>query len=211
MTTPVNEFRIPICLSDPYTGTQDAPDSVTLFYKQGNGNIKFANEEIKNAMGHSPLSGIPSAFPRIDKAVRQIFNECQLGAFRADSDLLNAIKNLMRGVVQLVPLLGNVTLYVFDYVRTNLYFHSKIKVALAQQNGPIMGIAFDGKIVGQFSQAEMEAAFTVKDKAPVKDHLAVFNYSWLTYLGHVYKIDPGTTRLQLAQNLVHKIKTKSLL
>jgi hypothetical protein len=211
MTTTVNEFRIPICLSDPYTGTQDEPDSVSLFYKQENGDIQFANEGIKNALGHSPLLGIPSAFPRIDKAVRQIFKECQLGAFREDSDLLNAIKNLIRGVAQLVPLLGNATLYVFDYVRTNLYFHSQIKTALAQQNGPIMGIAFDGKIVGQFSQVEMEAAFTVKDKIPVEDHLAVLSYSWFSCLWHASKVDAETTRLQLAQNLVRQIKTKTLL
>jgi hypothetical protein len=97
MTTSVSNNNI-IRLNEHYTGVPEQPDSVSLFYKRADGHIEIANEEIANAFGRSPLSGMASALPRIDKAVRQILQ---------GNDLLNAVKNLTRAFIQLVPFLGN--------------------------------------------------------------------------------------------------------
>ena len=158
MTTQSCTHSIPVW--EPYTGTIDQPDSVSIFYRHGNGDkIEIVDESFVNSLGHSPTNML-TALPRISAAFHRILSEpC------------NAIKNLVRGIIQLIPLLGNATLYAFDYVRTNFYFHSQLKAALANQDSPVIGVAFDGKIVASFSPEELARALGSEPN----DHLKSLN------------------------------------
>jgi hypothetical protein len=69
-----------------------------------------------------------------------------------------------------------------------------------------MGIAFDGKIVGQFSKTQFETAV----KGCPENHLTVYNYLWLKLLTDAHDKSPPPTRLQVATSLVQKIKGNRL-
>ncbi len=201
-----------IPLVKTYTGTKDQPDNVSVFYKHGNGEIEIMDEAFVNSMGHSPFL-IITALPRISKAIKKIFKELSLGFSREDSELWNAFKNLARGGAQCIPLLGNATLYVFDYFRTNFYFHPKIKAALANENKSIMGFAFDGKVVAQFSPEELESCFRATNTSQTEnlnDSLVTLYYIWIRSLQVIHDKHSSTTRLELAQDLERRIKAGSL-
>lgn len=193
MTTQVSLQRTEMCI--PYTGTVDQPDSVSLFYKHSDGHVEIANEEIMNSLGYNPVN-MALAIERIKEASQRMWKE----------DSLNAVQNFVRAIVQLVPLLGNAALYAFDYVRTNFYFHHKVKQALANQQQPVMGIAFDGKIVASFSEEEFSRALKNPD-----NNMAVFNYLWLALLTDAHKKDPMPSRLQLAEKLQANIRANTTL
>ncbi len=197
-----------IPLVKTFTGTKDQPDNVSIFYKDANGKIEIMDEAFVNSMGHSPFLMI-TALPRINKAIKQIFKELSLGFSREDSELWNAFKNLARGGAQLVPLLGNAILYVLDYFRTNFYFHPKIKAALASENNPVMGFAFDGKVVATFSPEELKSFFNRSHTSQTEDYevsLAHLYTGWLVTLQETQNNSNTDTRLELVQDLERRIK-----
>ena len=150
-----------------------------------------------------------TAVLRIQEAVNQVFEEINLGFSREDSELWNAFKNLARGGAQLLPLLGNAILYVLDYFRTNFYFHPKIKAALASENNPVMGFAFDGKVVATFSPEELKAFFNRSHTSETKDYdvsLAHLYTGWLVTLQETQNNSNTDTRLELVQDLERRIK-----
>jgi hypothetical protein len=158
--TCTNSNREWLPLLKPYTGTKDQPDTVSIFYKHGGseGKIEIADEGIVNLNEYSVAQldkyspfAFTMAVVRVEEAVKLIFEEFRLGISRENSDLWNAFKNLVRGALLFIPLLGNVTLYLHDKARNHFCFHSQIKTTLARQNQPLLGIAFDGKIIVQFS------------------------------------------------------------
>ncbi len=206
-----NPYSIPLVRY--YTGTKDQPDNVSIFYKDKNGNIDIKDENVANSMGHKPFS-MNTAVLRIQEAVNQVFEEINLGFSREDSDLWNAFKNLARGMVQLFPLVGNATLYVFDYFRTNFYFHPKIKATLASENSPVMGFAFDGKIIATFSPEEMNASIkrsaSSSNTEGLHDPLVTLEYIWTESILVELKAKSTFTRLELAQDLERRIKAGSL-
>src|ERR1700722_298160 len=102
-----------------YTGTTDQPDVVSIFLKSGHKpvEVKIKDEQITNALGYSPLEFL-SAIPRIGKAAKILFQELARGTcFNQNSEFWNAFKNFSRGIVQLVPFIGNAVLYLHDLAR----------------------------------------------------------------------------------------------
>jgi hypothetical protein len=106
--------------------------------------VEIIDEQIANSLGHSPKNFI-SAIPRISEAVKIIFQEIKCGScFNENSEFWNALKNGVRGIIQLVPLLGNAILFTYDKLRITLYIHPKIETELSNQQ-EVVGMAFDGK------------------------------------------------------------------
>jgi hypothetical protein len=189
-------------LSVPYTGTKDQPETVSLFLTQGD-QVEFYDEAIINSLGHSPFEWL-TAIERIKKAAHKIWEEIALGVGRENSAFGNACNNLIRGVVQLVPILGNGALYLFDHLRTNFQFHPWIKTVLTAipRSESVMGIAFDGSIVAQFPTHKFlnqlgrnpTASTPQGDKGP----LALLAYTWISVL---QKSSGKLTRLQCAKKI----------
>lgn len=157
----------------PYTGTKDEPDTVSLFFKNSQNKIFFRVENIHDALNYNPLNFV-TAIRRIQEAVHKIF----LSLRGKERDLWNATKNLTRGVVALIPLAGNAALYLYDRIRTRFYTHCIIKKALSNQNGPLLGIAFDGKIIKTFTLNQLSTALKGQPSNP----LGSFHYLWLRVL-----------------------------
>jgi len=194
----------------PYTGTRHQPDAVSVFFKYGKGRdeIKIADETIVNSLGHSPLHFI-TAIPRITKAVKKIFKILK-GVSYETRELWNAFKNLARGTIQLIPCAGNVTLFAYDLIRTNLYFHPKIKTALADEKEPVMGIAFDGKVVVKFSSEAMKSILSDKSKKSIDEthdsSLVTLQYMWLALLSKASENKSTCSRFELTQKLKNHLE-----
>ena len=174
-----------------YTGTPDQPDVVSIFLKSGE-NIKIADEQIVNAMGHSPIDFI-TAFPRIEKAAKIMLKEIKQGTcFKAESEFWNAFKNGIRGIVQLVPLLGNAILWAYDGLRTTCSIHPKIKTAIAEQQN-VIGVAFDGKPVMTIPLNEVSSKY--------EEPFSVANYCWAGLLKRRFEEGSKLTRRELIEDL----------
>jgi hypothetical protein len=155
------------------------------------------DEAIVNSIGYAPLE-FTTAIARVNNAVKQIFKEFSLGISRENSELWNAFKNLVRGGLQFIPLLGNAALYLYDKARNHFCFHPHIKTALASQNQPLLGIAFDGKVVVSFSLDELAARLGSKIDSPP---LRVLYSTWIILLQKTGAQESAQTRLQLAGRL----------
>lgn len=193
-TATANRFAGPI--SVPYSGTDDQPDTVSLFFKNDQNQIFIEDENIHAALNYNPLK-FSSAIWRIEEAVYKIFR-CMK---RKDNDLWNATKNLTRGVVALIPLIGNAALYLYDRIKTKFYTHPQIKKALKKQNGPILGIAFDGKIITKLSPN----AFSNLLKNQPDNPLVTLNFIWAALIKKNLNDSSKMTRKDLAGNLSETI------
>lgn len=180
----------------PYTGTKDQPDEVSLFFKDDQNRISILYENIHASINYNPLN-FKKAIYRIREAANKIFL-CMRGK---ESDLWNATKNLTRGVVSLIPLIGNATLYLYDRIKTNFYINPKIKNSLSSQDGPILGIAFDGKVIKTFSLNDFSKAL----RGQLENPLAVLNYIWVSLLQKSLNEAPNLNRNQLVDKLAQHI------
>ena len=186
----------------PYTGTSDQPDAVSIFYKDANGSVSIQDEALHNSLDYNPLN-FCHAMDRVQVAAYRIFL-CIQGK---DNDLWNACKNLTRGVVAMIPLVGNGALYLYDTVKSKFFTHPQLTADLKSQTGPILGIAFDGKIVTTFPLEKFNAAM----KGECKEPLPVLTYLWLSLLCRAHKEDaPETTRAKVAIRLADMINARSL-
>lgn len=167
-------------LNHQYTGTLAQPDTVSVFFKSTN-DVKIFDENLINSIHYSPRGYFENLFltaSRIETAAKKIFqgNTEELG---------NALKNLSRAIVQCIPLLGSGLLYVYDKAKSHFYIHPQIKAALAGNNEPVLGFAFDGKIVCTFSRDAFErhlSSFSSSTSGPLHDPHAVLTYMWLKLL-----------------------------
>lgn len=186
-------------LWQPYTGTECQPETVSIFYKCGNGQdkIEIYDEEIVNSLGHSPVNFI-SAIERIQSAAKEIFEILKYGPSEFNDDLPNAFMNLGRGIVQLVPLAGNGVLYIFDKIRTHFFYHSQIKAALANENETVVGIAFDGKIIAKFNSEKLKTA---------DNPLPVASVIWAKLVINGLEKNLPKTRLQLVDTFKKVLAT----
>jgi hypothetical protein len=176
-----------------YTGTKDQPDVVSVFFKPSAGEIHIADEHIVNDLGHSPIEFM-SALHRINNAAKILFQELKQGTL---SEAWNALKNLSRGVIQLVPLLGNGVLYVHDLARLHLSIHPKIKSALSNQEEAVLGIAFDGKPIFTVPPSLL---YPNEERTPAET-LALVNYIWLGMITRTMKNNDNFTRAELAEQM----------
>ena len=163
-----------IPLVKTYTGTANQPDVVSFFFKSRHnpGQVKIVDDEGVNALGHYPKNFV-TAIPRIQKAVKVILQEIKNGTC-FNGEFWNACKNGIRGIVQLVPFLGNLALCVFDRLRATLYVHPKIENELATQQ-EVAGIAFDGKPVFIVSTSNLKPVYQ-----DANDLLTMLNYTWVS-------------------------------
>ncbi len=188
--TQTNTQNYWVPLVKTYTGTPDQPDVVSIFLKSGekNSTVKIADEQIVNEMSHSPLNLI-TAFPRIEKAAKIMFKEIKKGTcFNPESEFWNAFKNGVRGIVQLVPLLGNAILWAYDGLRTTCSIHPKIKTAIAEQQN-VIGVAFDGKPVMTMPLNQVSSKY--------EDPFSVANYCWASLLQRRVEEGSQLTRREL--------------
>lgn len=132
-----------------YSGTKMQPDLITLFTKSGG---VISSDRIlhkHNWIDMVPLVGAFTAIPRIVAAVKSFFHEANQVRFQRNDPHLaecwNAFKNLMRGVVALVPLIGTFSLIWVETIRFARDYMS-LKKSLAMQEN-IIGIAVDGKVI----------------------------------------------------------------
>jgi hypothetical protein len=182
----------------PYTGTKDQPDIVSFFFKNDQNQVFLMHENNHAQLNYNPLNFL-DAICRIIEAVNEIFL-CMRGK---DSDLWNATKNLTRGVVALIPFIGNAALYLYDIIKTNFYTNPKIKNSLSSQCGPIIGIAFDGKVIKTFSMDEFSKGLKRQSDNP----LAKLNYIWISLLQKSLNESPNITREELVNKLTDNIAT----
>jgi hypothetical protein len=194
-----NNCVIPI--AEIYTGTADTPDVVSIFLKSGRKPVvKIEDEQITNALGYSPLEFL-SAIPRIGKAAKILFQELARGTcFNRNSEFWNAFKNFSRGIVQLVPLIGNAALYLHDLARTTFSIHPKINAALSNQQ-QVLGIAFDGKPVFTIPISTVKSRFDLEENTDKKEVLAVVQYAWAAIKQRAIKDRSRSTTRELALQL----------
>lgn len=194
-------------LVNPYTGTSEVPDTVSIFFKSGE-DIEILDESILNTEGYRITRYfhiLPSAIERICAATRAIFAN-----IKGDrDDLWNASKNLVRGTVQLFPIVGGISLYLFDQLKLNFYIHPQIKAALANENEPLLGFAFDGKIITTFTRNQFESFADDGSSRQLDDPLAVFQYGWYDTLEDKLRNHSKETRLQLAVELANRIRQRA--
>jgi hypothetical protein len=205
--TQTNSHNSWIPLVKTYTGTANQPDVVSIYLKSRHypGHIKIVDEQIVNSLSHSPANFI-TAFPRIQKAIRIMFREIeQRTCFNENSEFWNAFKNGMRGIVQLVPLIGNVTLYIYDQLRTALYVHPKLKKELSDQQ-EVLGIAFDGKPVFSIPMSTVNPLYNMESK-DADTVLALVKYIWLSLKVRCIENNSQITTRDLADRLRQMILT----
>jgi hypothetical protein len=193
-----------------YTGTEDHPDVVSIFLNSADqsGTIKRVDEEITNSFGHSPVY-FYLAIPRIVKAVKIMFNElsaCTL--FNPNSEFWNAFKNFTRGIVQLVPLIGNAILYVYDELRKVLFIQPKIKAAMAGTQQPMVGIAFDGKVLFSIPLDTVKNRLSPNTDLNEQGILSLVKYTWCSLKQNALTIHSPITDRGLAEQLLNLINQR---
>lgn len=181
----------------PYTGTKDQPDLVSFFFKNDQNQVALKYENIHATLNYSPIN-FRCAIERIKKSANMIVL-CLKGQ---ENDLWNATKNLTRGLVALVPIIGNIALYVFDKIKINLYVHPKIENSLSSEKGPLLGVSFDGKIIKTLSAEEYPKLFS--GDGP----LEIVNYTWIKWLEEIYKspVASSMTREELINKWIETLQ-----
>lgn len=88
------------------SGSINWPDVVTVFIKDASGQIQMKDEQTYNELSHHPLEFM-NAFRKIKAAAEVIFKEIEARIiFNENSQFSIALKNLGRGSIQLIPLVG---------------------------------------------------------------------------------------------------------
>lgn len=132
-----------------YSGTKIQPDLITVFMKSKGKISDHHVLPIHNWMDLIPFFGVLTAVPRIVAAVKPFFHEAKQIRFQKNDPHLaecwNAFKNLMRGVVALVPLVGTFCLVCVETIRMARDYILIQKSFASQQE--IIGVVVDGKVI----------------------------------------------------------------
>jgi len=168
-----------------YTGTAMQPDVLTMFIKKEHDERPRMQymEPTANVMGKwVPVVGSVIGVARVVNAVKAIF-QC---AFSKDQlpkgALLNGFKNLVRGIVEMIPGAG-LSLVMFDTLRNHFFFSSNIEKQVAKQQN-IAGIAMDGRVICTIDLALLQR---VKQSHPKWEELDFFRAATLNFLKEVEK------------------------
>jgi len=160
-----------------YTGTQAQPDVINVFFKLGEKeHVALVFMPLANFYDWVPILSFFSAIPRIVNSVEIFFRELSQATFQSDNPHLleswNAFKNLIRGSVAIFPIAGNITLFVFDVVRTR-GIYSKIENSLENQQN-VMGVAFEGTSVFTTSEDSLTSIDSPSD--PLREAVYLTNF-----------------------------------
>jgi len=134
-----------------YTGNKNQPDTVMTFVKSETENTPLTRIYLPTAnwMGIMPVMSTFSGIARIIKATKVIFNHISQINFKKNDPHLhecwNGFKNLFRGLVESVPIIGNISLMFFEGIRA-AHYDNKVSQSLKDQSN-IAGIAVDGKVI----------------------------------------------------------------
>ncbi|MBA3239212.1 MAG: hypothetical protein H0T62_12810 [Parachlamydiaceae bacterium] len=126
----------------------DLPESICLFVKGSNGNHDYKAyifESNENYQGRFPVWGTYFGILRVIKAVSSIFEYLSSEKINEEKDYWNEVKNLFRGLIELVPVMGGLALLFYDITKIAIQFKG-----LENQIGnheDIAGIAFEGEIL----------------------------------------------------------------
>lgn len=102
---------------DFYSGTAQNPDDVIIIAKKGDNFVLQNNSCMVNFFNKAPVLGYFGAIARITKATSKIFSGLNKLSL-TNSEKWNAVKNLFRGFLELIPVVGFVSLFIFDMQRT---------------------------------------------------------------------------------------------
>ena len=154
-----------------YTGTEYQPDVLSVFVKSGK-TVEVCHMQASTIwMSFVPILSSFTSIGTIVSAVKRFFEELAQMQFKAnDPHLLecwNAIKNLMRALIAFVPVAGNITLILFEAVRTGIIVHSQIENALEQEDD-VAGVALDGKILYTIPFEELDSLFSTPKTPEIK-------------------------------------------
>ncbi len=131
-----------------YTGTAIQPDVLTFFVKKGKEErlrIEYV-QSTANVMGKFiPIVGSVIGIARIVNAVKAIFRSIFYWKQVPKGALLNAFRNLVRGIIEFIPGSG-LSLIMYDALRNHFVFSSNIAKQVANQQN-IAGIAMDGRVM----------------------------------------------------------------
>ena len=136
-----------------YTGNKSQPDAMTIFVKfeSGKKSVCRTNFPFANCTGAVPIVSTFTGVARIINATKAIFRELSQMKFAKNdphlSECWNAFKNLFRGLIEIIPIVGNISLIVFDSIRGAVYFGKALKSL--EGSSDIAGIALDGKVIFQ--------------------------------------------------------------
>jgi hypothetical protein len=131
-----------------YTGTAIQPDVLTIFVKKEKDEPPCMQytQPTANVMGKCvPIVGSVIGIARIVNAVKAIFRSIYHWKEVPKGALLNAFRNLVRGMIELIPGSG-LYLIMFDTLRNHFVFSSNIEKQVANQQN-IAGIAMDGRVM----------------------------------------------------------------
>lgn len=125
------------------------PNVITLFSKKGGTFSTIHYLPSVNWKGYIPGLNFYYAIQRIVRAVQSLFELLKNPA--VDSKFYwEAVKNIFRGLVEFLPLVGGLSLLFFDITRNELYYTCKVYNEIDGQDN-IIGIAIDGKVINTVS------------------------------------------------------------
>lgn len=155
-----------------YTGTAEQPDTIIVVAKP-KGKIKNYTQYVStlspvaNYYGYLPVVSTFTGLIRIVNSIAMLAKKVFYFVTRKSQKELdsgwNAFRNLFRGIVELVPVLGNASVIIFDVVRNQ---RNARKVMNSIGENEVAGIVVNGKVVYQtdLSTVKKLSTGTVKDE-----------------------------------------------
>lgn len=189
-------------------GSKDFPEVITIFMKDASGHIQMIDEQAYNDLGHNPLNFM-TAIEKIKVATGIIFEELKGRSISNENNQFSlALKNLGRGFIQLIPLIGNLALIIYDRIRISCFIHPTLKHALYDSsNEPVVGIAFDSKPLFMIPITSVNSSSSKVGDRPLK----IINYMWLRsksdQLKKINNNQKTDTDLELARRLEPGIRS----
>lgn len=170
-----------------YTGNKIQPDVLTTFIKTNSSTTSFRAHHIQAFSSYADCIPIISSFtaiPKIIQAVSSFFTELSQSQFNSSdphlNECFNALKNFIRGCVSFIPVIGNITLIIFDTVR----MHHSIEITISSElenRENVAGIAADGKILFLLDFDQIRTLFQTpnNENQPVENisqNLSIINH-----------------------------------
>ena len=192
---------------DFYTGSDLQPDTISVFVKAGSNENSFQIKHLNalaNWCGYFPIVSTFTGLIRIVTSVKKIFEDLSQAAWNSNDsraqEAWNGVKNLFRGLVEMVPLIGNASLIVYDSIRAAIYFDGPIQHSIANEDN-IAGVAFDGKIIFTIPLDRLDAIFNEPPR-DVSHQLARFEELFQMYFNRNEEARLNSSRETVPLNIL---------
>ncbi len=195
-----------------FTGTSFQPDVLHIFMKSNkNQHIRSIQAvPLANFCGIMPILSCFSGLVRIIDSVKVIFKELAKFHERQHdaAEMKNAMKNLMRGIIEVIPLTGTV-LVIFDIVRFIIGLKAIDKSV--QDKEDIVGVALDKKVIFTMDSHFIDEFLKAPEKHLDEKRLRVFEYLCLETLKEAAKKGEKRKMEDVLLRLKDLIEKKELL